>query len=66
MRFDAVEKPERVRANSTFVTDEGDEDLEQDGDDLSDEGNEDDQGLAGDDEREQPVDGHGEDYSQAA
>lgn len=61
MRFDAVEKPERVRAHSTFVTDDGDEDPEQDGDDDRD-----DQDLAGDDEGEQPIDDHEEDYSQAA
>ena len=58
MRFDAVEKPERVRASSTFVTDEGDEDPEQD-DDAQD-----DQELGDDDE--QPIDGEEEDYSQAA
>ena len=67
MRFDAVEKPERVCANSTFVTDEGDDDPEQDGDDLSDDRDDrDDQGLAGADEGEQPVDDDQEDYSQAA
>ena len=64
MRFDAVEKPERIRANSTFVTDEGDEDPEQEGDDLSED--RDGQDLTADDNGEQPIDGHQEDYSQAA
>ena len=60
MRFDATEKPEKIRANSTFVTDEGDEDPEQDDDDLSD-----DPDLAGDD-GEQPTDNDQKDYSHAA
>ncbi|KRB93240.1 ParB/RepB/Spo0J family partition protein [Sphingomonas sp. Root720] len=67
MRFDAVEKPERIRASSTFVTDEGDADPEQDGDDdQEDQEDRDDQNLADDDDGEQPVDNHQEDYSQAA
>ncbi|WP_242187167.1 ParB/RepB/Spo0J family partition protein [Sphingomonas sp. CARO-RG-8B-R24-01] len=61
MRFDAQEKPERIRVNSTFVTDEGDEEPEQDDDDTSD-----DQELAGDYEAERPIDDSSEDYSQAA
>ena len=59
MRFDGIEKPERVPARSTFVTDTGDESPEPDDDDLSD-----DPDVAGDDE--QPIDGDEEDYSQAA
>ena len=59
MRFDGVEKPERVRASSTFTTHEADEDPEQDGDDPQDEAD-----LDGD--GEQPADGEEEDYSQAA
>lgn len=61
MRFDGVEKPERVPANSTFVTNDGDEDLEQDDDAAQD-----DPELAGDDEGEQPIDDVSGDYSQAA
>lgn len=61
MRFAGVEKPERVPASSSFVTDEGDEHPEQDDDDTSD-----DQALAGDDDGEPPVDDVQEDYSQAA
>ena len=57
MRFDGVEKPERIPARSTFINDEGGEDPEQDDDDAQD-----DQEL-GD---EQPVDRAEEDYSQAA
>ena len=59
MRFDGIEKPERVRARSSFVTD-ADEDPELDDDDLSD-----DPDLAGDDD-EHPTRGDEEDYSQAA
>ena len=67
MRFDAVEKPERIRASSTFVTDEGDGDPEQDGDDDRDaQDDRDDQDLVGDDEGEQSIDDHQEGYSQAA
>jgi ParB family chromosome partitioning protein len=58
MRFHGIEKPERVRARSTFVTD-ADEDPELDEDDAQD-----DPDLAGDDEH--PIDGDEEDYSQAA
>ena len=43
MRFDGVEKPERLRARSTFVTDEGDEDAELGDEDAGPE-------LAGDEE----------------
>ncbi len=57
MRFDGIEKPERVPARSTFVTDAGDEEPE-----LDDEDAQDDPDLADD---EQPTDGD-EDYSQAA
>lgn len=58
MRFDGVEKPERVPANSAFITDESDEEPTQDdGDDPA---------LAGDDDGEQPIGDGSEDYSQAA
>ena len=61
MRFDAVEKPEHIRAHSTFVAEEGDEDPEQGGDD-----DQDDQEGAGDNDGDQPIDDDHEDYSQAA
>jgi ParB family chromosome partitioning protein len=59
MRFDAVEKPERVRASASFVTDEGDGEPGEDDSHL-----EDDEDIAGDDE--QPSGDEPENYSQAA
>lgn len=59
MRFDGVEKPERVPARSTFVTDEEEADPELDEDEGSD-------GAMADDAADQPNEGDDEDYSQAA
>ena len=59
MRFDAIEKPERVRASASFVTDEGDEEPGEDDADLEDDGD-----VAGGDD--QPSGDEDEDYSQAA
>lgn len=58
MRFDGIEKPERVPARSTFVTDD-DEDRETEDDDARDDADP----TGGD---EQPIGDEGEDYSQAA
>ncbi|PZU06521.1 ParB/RepB/Spo0J family partition protein [Sphingomonas sp.] len=58
MRFDAQEKPERVRAHSTFVADEAEDDVEQDDDGA------DDAELTGDDDASASHDD--EDFSRAA
>ena len=59
MRFDGVEKPERAPTSSSFVTDEGEDDAEQDDDAL------DDPSLLADEDADRPS-GEDEDYSQAA